>query len=96
MMGNYQIFTDATADLSPELREGLPSVEIIPMQVEIGGKEYNYGSSDGISPQEFYRLQKEGNFATTSQINPTVYFQYFEPHLRQTCIGTVCTCSRKI
>ena len=82
-MAEYRIFTDATADLSPELVAGLPPIEIIPMQVEIGGKEYIYGSSDGISPQEFYRLQKEGNFATTSQINPTVYFQYFEPHLRQ-------------
>ena len=48
MMGNYQIFTDATADLSPELREGLPSVEIIPMQVEIGGKEYIYGSGESV------------------------------------------------
>ena len=39
MIGNYQIFTDATADLTPELMAGLPSVEIIPMQVAIGGKE---------------------------------------------------------
>lgn len=83
MMGNYQIFTDATADLSPALLAGLPSVEIIPMQVEIGGTEYTYGTPEGISAKEFYQLQRVGNFATTSQINPTVYFQSFEPWLRR-------------
>lgn len=83
MMGNYQIFTDATADLLPALLAGLPSVEIIPMQVEIGGTEYTYGSPEGITATEFYRLQKAGNFAATSQINPTIYFQRFEPWLRQ-------------
>ena len=82
-MFGYQIFTDATADLTPELLAGLPSVEIIPMNVEIGGAEYAYGSPDGIAPQEFYRLQREGNFAATSQINQTTYFRYFEPWLRQ-------------
>jgi len=82
-MGTYRIFTDATADLTSELIKGLAPVEIIPMQVEIGGAEYTYGSPDGITAQEFYRLQKAGNFAATSQINPTVYFQYFEPWLQQ-------------
>ena len=82
-MAEYRIFTDATADLSPELQEGLPPIEVIPMQVEIGGKEYTYGSPEGITAQEFYRLQRKGNFASTSQINPAAYFQYFEPWLRQ-------------
>lgn len=36
-----------------------------------------------ITPDEFYALQKEGHFASTSQINPTVYLQYFEPCLRE-------------
>ena len=37
-MADYQIFTDATADLSPEMLSGLPPVEIIPMEVEIEGR----------------------------------------------------------
>ena len=82
MIGNYQIFTDATADLSLELMAGLPAIEIIPMQVEIGGTEYTCGSPGGITAEEFYLLQKTGHFAATSQINPTVYFQCFEPWLR--------------
>lgn len=82
-MDGYQIFTDATSDLAPELTAGLPSVEMIPMNVEIGGTEYSYGSPEGITAKEFYRLQRAGNFATTSQINPTIYFKHFEPCLRQ-------------
>ena len=74
-MDGYQIFTDATSDLAPELTAGLPSVEMIPMNVEIGGTEYSYGSPEGITAKEFYRLQRAGNFATTSQINPTIYFK---------------------
>lgn len=49
-MDGYQIFTDATSDLAPELTAGLPSVEMIPMNVEIGGTEYSYGSPEGICP----------------------------------------------
>ena len=33
-MDGYQIFTDATSDLAPELTAGLPSVEMIPMNVD--------------------------------------------------------------
>ena len=35
----YQIITDATADLNDELLAGLPEIRIIPMYVEVGGKE---------------------------------------------------------
>lgn len=83
MMSRYQIFTDATADPIPELKAGLLPVEIIPMQIEIGGTEYLYGTSDGITARRFYQLQREGNFASTSQITPMAYFQYFEPWLTQ-------------
>lgn len=79
----YQIFTDATADLSGCFRENNAAIEIIPMQIEIGGREYTYGPSGDISVEEFYRLQKDGNFAATSQINPVVYPEYFRTCLNQ-------------
>lgn len=79
---NYQLFTDATADLTDVPMGGLPHVEIIPMQVEIGGQDYVYGPGGTITVDEFYALQKAGNFATTSQINPDVYFRHFEPCLQ--------------
>ena len=81
-MAPYQIFTDATADCSPQWLASLPPVGIVPMRVEIGGQEYTYGPDGTISAQRFYDLQKEGNYASTSQITPIQYFQSFEPVLR--------------
>lgn len=79
---SYQIFTDATADHSSTVMPGTYPVEIIPMQVEIGGREFSYGPHGDITAAEFYELQRAGNFASTSQINPLVYFQSFEPYLK--------------
>lgn len=78
-MDGYQIFTDATSDLAPELTAGLPSVEMIPMNVEIGGTEYSYGSPEGITAKEFYRLQRAGNFATTSQTTQRFILSILNP-----------------
>lgn len=81
-MAEYQIFTDATADLCPSMLTGLPPVEVIPMEVEIGGRIYHYGPNGDISVREFYEMQRVGKYATTSQINPSTYFEHFEPCLR--------------
>lgn len=81
-MISYQIFTDATADMSPEMLFGLPHIEIIPMQLEICDREYSYGPFGTISTGEFYHYQREGNFARTSQVNPSIYFEHFEKYLR--------------
>lgn len=78
----YKIFTDATADLSISMLDGLPSVEIIPMEVEIGGTSYTYGPNGNLSTSRFYQLQREGSFANTSQINPLVYRKTFKSALR--------------
>lgn len=82
-MTDYQIFTDATADISPMMLSGLPPVEIIPMELEIGGRAYTYGPSGTITPSEFYHLQRDVHFASTSQITPLTYQQYFEPALQE-------------
>lgn len=82
-MSAYQIFTDATADMSSSMLNDLPPVKIIPMNVEIGGQDYSYGPNGTINCEEFYQLQREGNFATTSQINALTYRKYFEPTLKE-------------
>lgn len=82
-MNSYQIFTDATADLTEELLRGLPHIEIIPMQVQVAEQEFTYGPGGSITPDQFYAFQKNGHFATTSQINPDTYRKYFEPCLQQ-------------
>ncbi len=81
-MYSYQIFTDATADFCDSMLKNAAPIKIIPMQVEIGGKSYSYGPCGDISASKFYALQHQGNYAATSQINPEVYRQYFEPALK--------------
>lgn len=82
-MRAYRIFTDATADIPAALAEARSCVTIVPMQVEIAGREYTYGPSGNLTVNEFYQLQRSGCFAKTSQINPSVYFECFGPYLQQ-------------
>lgn len=81
-MASYQIFTDATADYSVDMMEGLPPVSVVPMKVEVDETEYTYGPAGTITVEQFYRLQRSGRFAAASQINPTTHFECFEPFLR--------------
>ncbi|MDE6880637.1 MAG: DegV family protein [Oscillospiraceae bacterium] len=80
---SYQIFTDVTADLCPEMLAGLPAVEFVPMEVELGERSYTYGPGGNLTVPQFYAAQRGGAFATTSQINPTVYREAFEPCLER-------------
>ena len=79
----YRIFTDATSDLTLEQLRGLPKVEVIPMQVEIYGEQYTYGPYGNLPVPVFYELQRQGHFASTSQINPQPYHYYFNRALMQ-------------
>ena len=79
----YQIITDATADLNDELLSGLPEVRIIPMNVQVNGREYLFGPGGNIDCDEFYAFLRSGQFASTSQINPATYREYFEPILQE-------------
>ncbi len=79
---SYRLFTDATSDITEKFMQGLPEVGVVPMNVEIGGRDYTYGPGGNITVEEFYSLQRDGNFATTSQINPETYREVFEPALK--------------
>ena len=78
---SYRIFTDATADLTGELLAGLPEVEVIPMEITLGDRGYTHGPGGDLTVEGFYAAQRAGLFASTSQINPAVYFRHFEPCL---------------
>lgn len=80
---SYQIFTDATADIPKALLEGLPNLVVIPMEVLVGGGVYTYGPNGNISVDEFYKMQKMGAFASTSQISPETYKFYFETYIKE-------------
>ena len=79
----YQIITDATADLNDELLIDLPEVKIIPMNVQVNGREYLFGPGGNIECDEFYAFLRSGQFASTSQINPVTYREHFEAILKE-------------
>ncbi|MCL1805271.1 MAG: DegV family protein [Clostridiales bacterium] len=80
-MTDYQIITDATADLTEELAESL-GVKVIPMTVEMEGKDYIIGGREStITVEEFYERMKKGEVARTSQINTNTYAQFFGEEL---------------
>lgn len=79
---DYKIFTDATADFSMSMLQGLPRVEVIPMEVTVGDDSFLYGPGGSLTVQQFYAMQREGKFASTTQINPATYRKAFEPALK--------------
>ena len=79
----YKLFSDVTADVSDELMAGMPPVELVPMQVELGGENYTYGPGGDLTVAHFYAEQRAGKFASTSQINPIVYRECFEKTLKE-------------
>ena len=79
----YRIFTDATADLTPQMLQGLPRVEIIPMQVHINDQQYTCGPYGDLPVPVFYNLQRQKHFASTAQINPQTYCNCFAKALDQ-------------
>lgn len=81
-MPEFQIFCDATADQCPEMMEGLPPVTVIPMDVEIAGRNYVYGPGGDLTAEEFYGLQRKGKYASTTQIPPAAFLPWFEPVLK--------------
>lgn len=78
----YKLFSDVTADVSEELMRGMPEVELVPMQVELGGENYIYGPGGDLTVEHFYAELRAGKFASTSQINPMVYRECFEKTLK--------------
>ena len=78
----YKLFSDVTADVSEELMRGMPEVELVPMQVELGGENYTYGPGGDLTVEHFYAEQRACKFASTSQINPMVYRECFEKTLK--------------
>lgn len=56
----YRLFSDMTADVSDELMAGMPTVEFVPMQVEVGDESYTYGPEGDLTVEYFYAEQLRG------------------------------------
>ncbi len=83
MEDGYCLLTDATAELSPELAQQL-DVDVIPMPLDIDGVPYQFQFfNDNFSVSDFYGQLRAGKFSHTSQVNESVYQEYFEKYLKQ-------------
>lgn len=79
---SYQIITDATSDMNAAMLAGIPHVEIVPMEVLVGEETFVFGPTGNLTVDQFYKMQREGKFAQTSQIAPETYRIFFEPYLK--------------
>lgn len=83
-MKDYVILTDATADHVEDILNDYPFLDIIPMIVTMDNVEYSYGGKESeLSCEDFYELERNGVYGSTSAISPGVYYQYFEQYLQQ-------------
>lgn len=78
---DYRIFTDAASDLGISMMEGLPSVTVVSMGVQIGDEAHSFGPDGDLSISRFYALQRTGRFANTSQANPESFKTAFKKAL---------------
>ena len=80
-MGTYQIVTDSTADLTPELIRQL-DVQVIPLCYMMGGRTYHTIPGGGeMTDREFYAKLRGGAMSTTTQINSEEFLRVFTPLL---------------
>ena len=82
-MAQYEIFTDATSDLPPEVIDSL-GIKVIPMDFEIDGKIYShYPDERELDSESFYKMAEKGVMITTTQITPARFIEYFTPILKE-------------
>ena len=82
-MRDYKIISDCTCDLDDEYVKGL-DVDIIPMDVTMEGRQFeHYLDFRNCGFKEFYDCLNKGDVASTSQINPAKYLNYFEHYLEK-------------
>ena len=80
-MAEYVIITDATCDLPLNIIKEF-DLEVIPMLYQIEGQEFQIDiKNPNYNPSEFYAKLRQGQMATTSQINANQYEEFIEKFL---------------
>lgn len=80
-MANFKIVTDTTADLP---KEYLQKHNLGCMSLPYTICAETYKDEKELPFEEFYRMMREGEMPTTSQVNPIEAKQYFESYLKET------------
>ena len=81
-MSQYQIITDACADLPVKLVEEL-GVHVIPMSFNFGEESYtHYPDEREYTAKDFFDRLRNGDMSTTNQINQAEFTDVFESYLQ--------------
>ena len=81
-MNEYQIITDACADLPPKLVNEL-GIDVIPMSFNFGDESYtHYPDEREFSAKAFFDRLRGGAMSTTNQINQAAFTDIFESYLQ--------------
>lgn len=82
-MANYVIITDSTCDLTEEIVQKM-NIYVQPMTFRIQDREYlNYLDERELPLTEFYNLMRQGETATTAQLNIVDIETFFRPFLEK-------------
>ncbi len=80
---SYILASDATLDLPLDLVEKY-HIAVVPMAFNLDGQEIlHYPDERNMSIESFYEALKQGKTASTSQINPATYVEFFTPVLEK-------------
>lgn len=77
---SYTVFTDTSANLPTRMVNEL-AVSIVPFSYYVDGEERSCLDTDAFNGDKYYAAIKSGVRATTSQVPPQRYIEYFEPVL---------------
>ena len=76
-MAEYQIITDSTTDLSPEMIEEF-GLQVVPLCYMIEGKTlHNIPGGGEMDEHTFYEKLRAGSTSTTAQVNAEEFVQHF-------------------
>lgn len=80
---SYILASDATLDLPLDMVEKY-HIAVVPMAFNLDGQEIlHYPDERNMSIESFYEALKQGKTASTSQINPATYVEFFTPILEK-------------
>lgn len=81
-MNEYEIITDASADIAAGAREKY-KIQVIPMLYRMNGEDkISDGAESDEERQAFYEAERRGEEVKSTQINPAAYEEKFEPYLK--------------
>lgn len=80
-MREYVMFTDSSTDISAAMAEEL-DLEVVSLSWMMGEDTYvNYLDGREMTAETFYQRLRNGEMASTSQVNPNTFVEAFRPHL---------------